>query len=340
MFQTGLHIALQAHASEALTWLMLQVTALGYHQVIILLVIAVLFGVSLRQGFLLFQIIFWTAVVSHAAKEYFALPRPFFADSRVACLETDWNTAGAFRAMAGREFLDLPPAGVIDAYRLKELSYGFPSGHTSGAFAVWGGLALVTRRRTLAWLAPFMIALIAFSRLYLGVHFLADILGGAFLGGGMLLLAWLLWRDDGRREELFAALRGPFVASLPRVLYLAFLFGLPLLLVLFSLASATFAGFCLGLNAAFALAQRQGLPEEAAPLPLRLARVLGGVVLFWGLARTLRHLASLLPAWSASHLGRFLVSGLGTFLCLWVGINLFRLVGLYRRPARRQRETL
>ena len=33
MFQTGLHIALQSLASDWLTWLMLRVTALGYHEV-------------------------------------------------------------------------------------------------------------------------------------------------------------------------------------------------------------------------------------------------------------------------------------------------------------------
>ncbi len=336
MFQTGLHIALQAHASDWLTWLMNQVTALGYHEVIILLVISVLFGVSLRRGFLLFQIIFWTAVLSHAIKEFFGLPRPFFADSRVACLEPSWDSAGAFRAMAGRDFFDLPPSGVIDAYRLKGLNFGFPSGHTSGAFAVWGGLAVVFRKRALTWLALVMIPLIAFSRLYLGVHFLADILGGAFLGGVMLLLAWLLWRDDGRREELFAAMRGPLNGSPARVLYLFFLYGLPLLLALFSLASASFAGFCLGLNAAFALAQRHGLPEEAAPALKRVARVLFGILLFWGLALALRQLASLLPSWAASQWGRFLASALATFLCLWIGMKLFLLLGLYRLPLRRE----
>jgi len=331
MFQTGLHIALQSLASDGLTWLMLQVTALGYHRVIVVLVIAVLFGVSLRKGFLLFQIIFWTAVLSETIKGFFGLPRPFFADSRVACLEPSWDTAGAFQDMGGKDFFSLPERPVIDAFRLKDISFGFPSGHTSGAFAVWGGLAVVFRRRALAWLALLMIALIAFSRLYLGVHFLADILGGAVLGGLVLLGAWALWRDDRRREDLFAALRGALASSLPGILYLFLLFGLPLILAAFSLVSMTFAGVYVGMNAAFALATRSGLPGDDGSLPLRLARVLLSGALFWLISLALNHALLLAPAFAGSPWGRFLVSGLRVFLSIWIGLRLSLRLGLYQK---------
>ena len=145
MFQTGIHIALQSLASDWLTWLMLQVTATGYYHFVIVVVIAVLFGISLRKGFLLFQVIAWTAMLSEIAKQFFGLPRPFFADSRVACLDPGWDTATPFRAMGGKGFFDLPRQAVIDAFRLKGLSFGFPSGHASGAVAMWGGLAVVFR---------------------------------------------------------------------------------------------------------------------------------------------------------------------------------------------------
>lgn len=333
MFQTGLHIALQSIASDWLTWLMLQVTALGYHEIIILIVVAVVFGVGLRQGFLLFQIVFWTSTLSGMAKQYFGLPRPFFADSRVACLEPGWNTTGAFRAQGGGGFFALPAREVIDAYRLKGLSFGFPSGHTSSAFAVWGGLAVVFRRRWLAWLAPLMIALIAFSRLYLGVHFLADILGGALLGGLVLLAAGLLWRSDDRRAELFAALGGAIASSARRAAYLAFLFGLPLLLAAFSLVSMTFTGLYVGMNAAYLLLSRQGLPDDAGSLPVRLARVLLGGAIFSLLAAGLRRIVVLIPALAGAPWGRFLAAALATFLCFWLGMALYLRLGLYRRPA-------
>ncbi len=333
MFQTGLHIALQSIASDWLTWLMRQVTALGYHEIIILIVVAVVFGLGLRQGFLLFQIVFWTSTLSGMAKQHFGLPRPFFADSRVACLEPSWNTSGSFLARGGRGFFDLPAREVIDAFRLKRISFGFPSGHTSSAIAIWGGLAVVFRKRWLAWLAPLMIALIAFSRLYLGVHFLADILGGALLGGLVLLAAWLLWRRDGRRAEIFAAMAGTLSPLLRRAAYLCFLFGLPLLLAAFSLVSMTFTGLYVGMNAAYLLLTRKGLPDDAGSLPVRLARVLLGGVIFSLLAAGLRQIVVLVPALAGAPWGRFLVAVLSTFLSFWLAMELYLRLGLYRRPA-------
>ncbi len=330
VFQTGIHIALQTQASDWLTWLMLQVTALGYHRVIIVLVIAVLFGVSLRRGFLLFQIIFWTAALSEIAKEFFGLPRPFFADSRVACLEPSWDTSGAFQAMGGKDFFSLPARPAIEAFRLKGISFGFPSGHSSGAIAVWGGLAVVFRKRALGWLAPLMVLLIVFSRLYLGVHFLADVLGGAVLGGLVLFGAWALWRDDRRREDLFAALRGVIALTFSRALYLFLLFGLPLLLAACSLVSMTFAGLYVGMNAAFILASRPGLPGDGGSLWLRLARVLLGGMLFWLISLALRQALLLAPAVAGSPWGRFLTAGLSVFLSIWIGLRLFARLGLYR----------
>jgi len=331
MFQTGIHIALQTLASDWLTWLNLQVTATGYYPFVIAMVIAVMLGVNLRKGFLFFQIIAWTAIVSEIAKQFFGLPRPFFTDSRVACLEPGWDAATPFRAMSGKSFFALPRQAVIEAFRLKGISFGFPSGHVSGGIAMWGGLAAVFRSRTLSWLAPFLVALLAFTRLYLGVHFLADVLGGALLGGLVLLCAWKLGGSDENRKRFFAAAQARAFSSLLGILYLFFLFVLPLLLALFHLLSATFAGFYIGLNAAFTLSLRSGLPEDKGSLAIRLTRVLLGGLLFWLLGLALHLAIALIPAAAGSAWGRFLAVGLGTFLTVWGGLKLFLRLGLYQK---------
>ncbi len=330
MFQTGIHIALQTLASDGLTWLMLQVTSIGYDRFVIAMVIAVMFGISLRKGFLLFQILAWTAVITSIAKEIFGLPRPFFADSRVSCLDPSWKVTTTFRAMGGKDFFSLPPQPVIDAFRQEGISFGFPSGHTSGAMAMWGGLAVVFRKRALAWLAPFMVALIAFTRLYLGVHFLADIIGGAVLGGLVLLLSWKLWGHDANRDRFFAVARSKAYRSLPAILYVFFLFVLPLLLAFFSLLSVRFTGMYVGMNAAFTLALRSGLPEDKGPISIRLARVLLGGLLFWLISLGLQPAITWVPA-ANSALGRFLFAVLGTFISIWGGLKLFMHLGLYRK---------
>ena len=64
--------------------------------------------------------------------------------------------------------------------------YSFPSGHTmAGAI---GATILTAADRRFGWAAIPLAMLIAFSRLYLYVHFPSDVLGGAVLGVGIGLL--------------------------------------------------------------------------------------------------------------------------------------------------------
>lgn len=61
-------------------------------------------------------------------------------------------------------------------------SFGFPSGHAQIAVAMWFYLAMEIKR-TWAWIAAAIIAAgVCLSRLYLGVHDVEDVLGGAALG--------------------------------------------------------------------------------------------------------------------------------------------------------------
>ena len=72
-------------------------------------------------------------------------------------------------------------------------TYSFPSGHATVSIAVYGALSLVLIRRLTGparivclAAAVLLVSLIGFSRLYLGVHFLSDVLAGFSVG-----LAWL-----------------------------------------------------------------------------------------------------------------------------------------------------
>jgi membrane protein DedA with SNARE-associated domain/membrane-associated phospholipid phosphatase len=73
-------------------------------------------------------------------------------------------------------------------------SYSFPSGHVAGATLLYGVIAAMVIAKTAAWrwrvmtvlLAIMMVALVALTRVYLGVHYLSDVLG-AFAEG----IAWL-----------------------------------------------------------------------------------------------------------------------------------------------------
>ena len=68
--------------------------------------------------------------------------------------------------------------------------HSFPSGHTSSAFAA--AFALWRQDRKLGFPALILAVFIAFTRLYLYVHFPTDILGGVVLGLALGALASLL----------------------------------------------------------------------------------------------------------------------------------------------------
>ncbi len=68
-------------------------------------------------------------------------------------------------------------------------SYSFPSGHAQIGILLWWGLAYYFRNRWMSQVCFLIGALIALSRVYLGVHYPQDIIGGALLGSFILTLA-------------------------------------------------------------------------------------------------------------------------------------------------------
>lgn len=66
--------------------------------------------------------------------------------------------------------------------------YSFPSGHSMASFEAATGIFIKNRRWGIAALA--LAAMIAFSRMYLFVHFPSDVLAGILLGIGIALLVW------------------------------------------------------------------------------------------------------------------------------------------------------
>lgn len=104
--------------------------------------------------------------------------------------------------LAKRGFVRARPLEV--AY-YHETGFSFPSGHSATAMTLYGLLAYwwirrLTRPRD-RWLvgtgAAILIGLVGFSRIYLGVHFLSDVLGGFLLGGCWVLVGIALteWGD-------------------------------------------------------------------------------------------------------------------------------------------------
>jgi membrane-associated phospholipid phosphatase len=94
-----------------------------------------------------------------------------------------------------------------------ESSFSFPSGHALVSLAVYGSIALVLARRLpsrgaraiLLGFAGLLVLAIGFSRMYLGVHFLSDVLAGFAAGAAWLALLYVALELRSRYTSRYLA---------------------------------------------------------------------------------------------------------------------------------------
>ena len=88
-------------------------------------------------------------------------------------------------------------------------TYSFPSGHAAFAIALWGILAFALARsythkssRVMVYIsATFLILLIGFSRIYLDVHYLSDVLAGYIVGALGISCGFYSWELMSRKPR-------------------------------------------------------------------------------------------------------------------------------------------
>lgn len=94
-------------------------------------------------------------------------------------------------------------------YTIQELSiiipepseFSFPSGHASSSFAAANGIFLASRNKK-AYVLYTLASLMAISRVYVGVHYLSDVLVGALLGILSSLFVYTLYEKYNHRNQL------------------------------------------------------------------------------------------------------------------------------------------
>jgi membrane-associated phospholipid phosphatase len=283
MFQTEPIIYLQSHGTPWFTFLMILITNLGSFAFLVTITVIITFGIDFKRGFLLFQLLIWTSLVTEMFKLLVAFPRPDFVDNRVLNLEYGVKNTSPIQGNVHRGIIELPDKQVLKAFRLQEAlnfsSFGFPSGHVSLTTALWGGSAAIFDSKKARLFTPFIILIIAFSRIYLGRHFIGDVLGGAIVG---LIFLFLFTRflkssfqDDFFKKECF-----DFSLKRRNLLFYLVIFVIPILLTALSLVSDTLAGLYFGTNIAYILIMRKGIPDDTGSPAQRTARVFIALLLF------------------------------------------------------------
>lgn len=120
----------------------------------------------------------------------------FILRKRIISLVAFWFVMGGMGMSIryGKTFISRARPTDVAYYEVEHFS--FPSGHATTAFALYGLLAYFLFRHydksvnqyAYLWAALVLIIVVGFSRIYLGVHYLSDVLAGFLLGFLWMLL--------------------------------------------------------------------------------------------------------------------------------------------------------
>jgi len=193
-----------------LDWLAICASFLGSETFFLLFVPLYYWCSDRRHGVRLALVFLLSACLNSTLKELFQTPRP--DSERVRVL-----------------------------YRSSGNGYSFPSGHAQNAVVFWGWLGRKEPWRSKPWLLGAAVLLISLSRIYLGLHFPIDIVGGWIFGA--CLLAGMVWVDHrvSARPKVWAGRILPWAGV-----------AVPAIIFLFranpfqAMASGAMWGFCMG----------------------------------------------------------------------------------------------
>lgn len=167
--------AIAAMRTPVLTSVMSVITYLGQEMVFLVLGMILLWCVNKKYGYRYLGMFMLGSFLQQFLKAVFAIPRPWVIDP-------------AFRPVE---------SAVPEA-----TGFSFPSGHTLTACVSLGGVALYLKKAWAFIAAAVLTLLVAFSRMYLGVHTLLDVGVGLLLGVIVLVLFYVIFLKNEDRPTV------------------------------------------------------------------------------------------------------------------------------------------
>ena len=183
-----------------LTELLSYLTYFGGLYGFMVLSIIMFWCIDKRCGYFMLSLGFIGTVLNQFLKILFRIPRPWVLDPNFQPVEAAVPDAGGF---------------------------SFPSGHTQNVFATFGGVFAWTKRAWLKVLCAVMILLVAFSRMYLGVHTPLDVGVSVVIGIVLLLVLYPLFRDLEAHPNRFYGVLAVLAVLLAAFLLYSYLWPFP-----------------------------------------------------------------------------------------------------------------
>lgn len=150
------------------------ITLLGEENILIAILLYIFWCGQKRHAYFLFSLSFIGTSINSVVKLFYHVPRPFVRDKSLS---------------------------IVESARKAADGYSFPSGHTQNATQYLGGIFSLSRNKVLKVICAVLIALVAFSRMYLGVHTPQDVLVGFAIGLVLIVaLKPLFFKGHGRLQ--------------------------------------------------------------------------------------------------------------------------------------------
>ncbi|MCL2153521.1 MAG: phosphatase PAP2 family protein [Oscillospiraceae bacterium] len=176
------------------------ITSLGEETVVMVAICAIFWCVNKRIAYGVGVAFFFSGMIIQGMKICFRIDRPWIVDPTLKPAPSALKTA---------------------------TGYSFPSGHTQSAATLFGSLGMQIRQKPIKALCFAAVILVAFSRLYLGVHTPLDVAVALLISFFAIMLEIKIVGDGlpGKKRELtisvIMALFAAIVAAIAAVMYLS-----------------------------------------------------------------------------------------------------------------------
>ena len=152
---------LEGIRNPVLDWIFSTITHLGEETFFLVIAIIFFWCVDKRHGYFILITGLVGTVVNQVAKLFFRVPRPWILDENF---------------------------NIVESAREEATGYSFPSGHTQNIAGTYGAIAAHKPSKWKTVICTTIIVLVAFSRMYLGVHTPLDVVVSLIIALAIILI--------------------------------------------------------------------------------------------------------------------------------------------------------